>query len=128
MSAVLDRYADLIGKPFELGGRGPRSYDCYGLAMEVARRNGIDLPAETSISAVETMAAVIKSGKPDYEKCECQPLCGVSFRLRSREPAHLGVVLEDGIHFIHTTSRTAVSIQRLDKWKNRIDGFYSYVG
>ena len=37
-------YNDLIGLPFQDEGRGPYGYDCYGLLVEVYRRNGVILP------------------------------------------------------------------------------------
>ena len=123
-----DKYADLIGRPFEIGGRGPDVYDCSGLAMEVARRNGVRLPAKTSISSIEKMAEVIAREKSDYEECKCEPLCGVAFHIMGPDATHIGVVLEDGLHFIHTMKKAAVSIQRLSEWQHRIDGFFKYVG
>jgi cell wall-associated NlpC family hydrolase len=35
---------DLIGKPYQLGARGPDAFDCWGLCAEVYRRGGIVLP------------------------------------------------------------------------------------
>lgn len=36
-------YDDLIGKPYELGGMGPETYDCFGLASEVLQRMGFPI-------------------------------------------------------------------------------------
>jgi cell wall-associated NlpC family hydrolase len=44
-------YADLLGKPFADGGRGPDSFDCVGLAIEVQRRRGLDIPDFVSSQA-----------------------------------------------------------------------------
>ena len=35
---------DLLGKPYKVHGRGPDSYDCYGLVIEVERRLGRIIP------------------------------------------------------------------------------------
>ena len=35
---------DLLGKPYKVHGRGPDSYDCYGLVIEVEKRLGRELP------------------------------------------------------------------------------------
>jgi len=40
---------DLIGKPYELGGVGPESYDCFGLALEVLTR--LEFPLDFDIAS-----------------------------------------------------------------------------
>lgn len=35
---------DLLGKPYKAHARGPMSYDCYGLVIEVERRLGHTMP------------------------------------------------------------------------------------
>lgn len=37
-------FHDLLGKPFEALGRGPDSYDCWGLVIEVSKRLGREVP------------------------------------------------------------------------------------
>lgn len=41
-----ESYDDLIGLPWELGANGPDTYDCWGLACEVLRRQGYELDDE----------------------------------------------------------------------------------
>ena len=42
-------FSDLIGKPYKKNGRGPDSYDCYGICIEVCKRIGTKLPEQDEI-------------------------------------------------------------------------------
>lgn len=50
---------DLLGLPFADGGRGPDSYDCWGIVREVYRRYGVTLP-DYPISAMDAVKSVSK--------------------------------------------------------------------
>ena len=41
---AVDFAASLIGRPYEWGAEGPRSFDCSGLTQYVYQRFGVDLP------------------------------------------------------------------------------------
>lgn len=41
---VVDLAASLIGRPYEWGAEGPRTFDCSGLTQYVYQRFGVDLP------------------------------------------------------------------------------------
>jgi len=43
-SDAVDFAASLIGRPYEWGAEGPRSFDCSGLTQYVYKRFGVDLP------------------------------------------------------------------------------------
>ncbi len=43
-SDAVDYAASLIGRPYEWGAEGPRSFDCSGLTQYVYKRFGVDLP------------------------------------------------------------------------------------
>jgi NlpC/P60 family protein len=43
-SDAVDFAASLIGRPYEWGAEGPRSFDCSGLTQYVYQRFGVDLP------------------------------------------------------------------------------------
>ena len=51
--SILVKYADLLSANFEYGGRGPKSFDCYGLVQEMYRRKGIETPNFDSPSREE---------------------------------------------------------------------------
>jgi len=120
-------YSDLIGKPFSYGGRGPFEYDCYGLAMEMYRRMGIDLPDYGSSPSASWIHGKIMEKKPLFDELQGpEPFCLVTFTHRPPFTSHIGVVLENSNSFINIRAKTCVVIERLDSmfWKNRITGFY----
>lgn len=93
---------DLLGKPYKLHGRGPDSYDCYGLVIEVERRLGRELPdlykifeKKSEVKDVNLATAAIGLVKTDT------PAFGdiVLFRKKGRAD-HLAVYLKNG-DFIH---------------------------
>lgn len=119
---------DLIGKPFTDGGRGPDTYDCYGLASEIFRRYGVDLP-EYSICCEDASSinAAIDGNRKTWVRCEDEPPVPsmVVMRLGSEWCNHTGVYIGHG-QFIHTRERIGVHIDRIDaiNWRHRIEGIY----
>jgi cell wall-associated NlpC family hydrolase len=120
---------DLIGIPFKNGARGLDHYDCWGLAKEVYRRYGINLP-DYPISAMDAVKIGNKfeEEKPNWVEIK-QPLqipCLVVLRLDYGSWAnHVGVYICEG-KFIHAYSKTGVTITRTEdpSWKHRIIGYY----
>ncbi|WP_298434601.1 NlpC/P60 family protein [Geobacter sp.] len=121
---------DLLGRPFAYGGRGPDAYDCYGLAMEVCRRAGIDLPEWRSVCEPVLIQDGFEAGKEFFEELAGpQPFCIVLLMVRPPYVSHCGVML-DGGRFIHIMERTRVTIERIDglAWRRRVRGFYRFRG
>jgi len=120
-------YSDLLGKPFVDGGRGPDSYDCYGLATEIFRRHGIELPDyRISCENASKINSTIDEEKNKWIECEKPEVPSVVvLRFNSRYFNHVGVYIGSG-KFIHTAKKTGVRIDRIDDiyWKNRIEGYY----
>lgn len=126
---------DLIGAPFEWGGRGPDKYDCYGLLMEMWKRKyGVNIPdfqsptgdSDISTKMAETMAQVY-SGMSDWVEVAPSPYVAVLFRVK-RYAAHIGFTLPYG-RFIHTWDRSGgVVIEKINTWKDRTVGHYVYSG
>lgn len=90
---------DLIGKPYQLGARGPDAYDCWALVRHVERGlYGRDLP---DISAESTdpraLAAIFRSHAERRRWVEVErPLDGaVVLMARLERPFHCGVYLEE---------------------------------
>jgi cell wall-associated NlpC family hydrolase len=124
--APLFLYADLVGKPWSKGARGPEAYDCLGLAIEIQRRRGFTVPDFLSTEAElhrqlaggGFLAGCKKLEAPEYG-------CVVLLRTGVYEH-HLGTMIA-GHRMIHTTAQTrgAVTESILGPlWQRRILGFY----
>lgn len=105
--------SDLIGLPYELGGRGPTAYDCAGLVMEMQRRQGLPggIPdtGDSKMSDHLTMRRVLQAAWREIEQPE--PGCIVFFA----SDAHVGTMIDDGVRFLHTSSlRGSALIELLD--------------
>lgn len=121
-------YVDLLGREFAYGGRGPDTYDCWGLCMEIYRRLGMQLPDGISTPECEDVDKQINSKFHLYFKEISAPTpgCLVTLMIRAPYTSHVGVVLEDGSRFIHIMQKCRVAVERLDNiaWQRRIKGFY----
>lgn len=126
-------YADLIGKPFRWGGRGPDFYDCYGLVEELSRRIGQQVPDYLSPQVQEHIASLIGRSIPYWQPCECGPGAVATIRVRQVEEgrmktlvSHVGMVLPHG-KLIHAWDRAGgVCVERIDMWQCHITGFYRF--
>lgn len=122
-SAILD----LIGVPFAYGGRGPDTYDCYGLLMELYRRKGVQIVDHRSPRQISEIAKSLDYGLKNWRPVEQRPGVGVVFRIKGYG-AHVGMTLKHD-RFIHTWEGTGgVCIERLSHWDKRIIGFYDFAG
>lgn len=122
---------DLFLARYEVGGRGPDSYDCFGLFREVCARRGVAVPdLLTPDEPLERQALMCDRIKAGWVKLDTpEPWCGVALRI-GHFVSHVGIVLEDGIHFLHINEDTGVVRARLDNpmWAQRIAGFYRWGG
>ena len=118
---------NLLGLPYEKGGRGPLAYDCYGLCLEVTRRAGVMIPDVDTPNTRFDRNELFATTKDIWRRLSGpQAFCLAVFRIRTNW--HAGVVLPDLQNFIHITAGINVTISRLDnlKWKQRFDGFYDF--
>ena len=124
---------DLIGRPYKAGGRGPADYDCWGLCMMIAGKTGghlpdLDVPQDNDLRG--ELVSRQQAGR--FKKLDIPAAdCLVLFRIIDDAGLikwHVGTVLPDGRHFIHTTEKMGVNISALDRqpWKLFIEGFYVY--
>ena len=114
--------SDLIGTPFEYGGRGPDRYDCYGLLMELHKRIGKTITDYGSSSQGAEIVAMMLGRLDDWKEIDPRPGCTLLIKLPMS--MHVGFLLPHG-KFIHTTKSTGgVTIERLRDWKFRILGYY----
>jgi len=120
-------YSDLIGKPFEWGGRGPDKFDCYGLVRFLLGRNGVAIPDYPSNENGILNSLMILSEMSRFSKCEAYTGTIAVFRMDYQGPSHIGLVVERD-KFIHIMETTAVVTERLSSplWKRRTVGFYQW--
>ena len=115
---------DLIGCKFKVHGRNKEEgFDCYGLVIEIMKRQGITIPDPiyTDIQKTEeTYNQLMKKIK--YEKL-VKPVeyCIVLIDLKNAR--HIGVYLGNG-DFIHATENCGVIIEPIKRWNSKIEGFY----
>lgn len=127
----MSNLADLIGAPFVDGGRDPETgLDCWGLAMEVFRRYGIQLPDYRIGCLDETgIDDAAENSRSAWVRCErdAAPVpCLLAIRFNNPKLInHTGVYLGAG-RFIHTMQKVGVNISRVDDpaWRHMIEGFY----
>jgi cell wall-associated NlpC family hydrolase len=132
------QYVDLIGVPFEYGGRSLGSLDCYGLVMECNRRNGIDIPDQRSPQnrdeIAELMGSVKSRWNPLWTKEHVghfptseQVVVGSTLLLQvSGLACHVGYVLDHN-KFIHAWEAIGgIATERLSLWNKRILGIYKF--
>lgn len=119
-------YADLIGKTFEYGGRGPDKYDCYGLVKEMMERDGKVAPDYKSPSEAPAIVAMILHKRKFWQECECKP--GAVAVIKLHKNLHVGYILPHG-KFIHTWERSGgVTVERLREWQHRVMACYEFTG
>lgn len=122
-------YIDLLGKDFKYGGRGPDKFDCYGLAIEIYKRLGIELPEYESFADPEQIDLGMNDGRRNYLQEIPKPEvgCMVMFSIRPPYVSHMGIML-DSNKFIHIMHKSQVSVERTDSllWANKLAGFYRY--
>lgn len=119
---------DLLGRPFKLGGRGPENFDCYGLVMELFKRQGISLPDYVSPDDRASISALITCELRLWERCESAP--GTLVVLRVPGNMHCGYTLSR-TQFVHAWEQSGgVVKEHLSEWQHtkRVLGFYRYVG
>lgn len=127
LAPATSEVAELIGVPFAYGGRGPDTFDCYGLIKHLHERRGVKLPDYRSPNDQATIGALMANQIGLWERCD--PVAGacVAFKVLGRV-SHCGMLVDDD-RFIHTWERSGgVCIERLQDWSNRVFGFYRYVG
>ena len=113
----------MIGKPFKYGGRGPDTYDCFGLVIECYKKNdnpiigGFESPPRDKR---DEFVEELLEGK--FSAVEQAPGTIV---LMDLDGPHVGFVLDHG-RFIHCSERIgSVCIDKLERYKQKIVGYYA---
>ncbi|MCG5512865.1 C40 family peptidase [Ectothiorhodospira shaposhnikovii] len=122
----MSEWDGLLDKRFELGGRGPDTFDCYGLVQEIYRRQGIQVPDYATPESGPLIAALIAMELRLWEKVD--PQAGAMAVFRIPGSLHVGYCLSSH-EFIHVwEGSNCVIRERLNLWKPRLIGCYRYVG
>lgn len=118
-------YNDLIGTKYKVHGRNKNEgFDCYGLAIEVLKRNGIKL------------TDVFYEKDSDFERARNEILPKIQCEKVEKPrvnslieitcyglPSHIGVYIGNG-QMIHATEKSGVCIVPYHLYKNRVRGIY----
>lgn len=115
-------YIDLLGRPWEKDARGPQSFDCLGLFLEMQRRLG--RPLRDYTVAPGQLALAKASG--DWERVERGEF-GDGVLLDAEDGLHIGVVVAPG-RMLHTRAGTGVVVESYEQqpWCNRLRGIYRW--
>jgi hypothetical protein len=121
-------YGDMVGRPFRRGGRGPYTYDCWGVLQAILRRLGnhpTDFPTEPAL-----MASALEDEWVEIKREMVLPGDGVL--MRSFDPEyvwHIGVAV-DPWRMLHVRESVGVCVEAFDStlYKRRIVGFYRFKG
>ena len=129
-----DYIRNLIGLPWVAGARGPKTYDCWGLFLEVQRSQfNHELP-EIPVDALNVKEVLNAfSHHPERQRWQKvkQPTEGDAILMRqSRYPVHIGVWLDiDGGGVLHAVQHAGVVYQTLTALEAhgwRIEGNYRF--
>lgn len=128
-------WAKYIGKAFEEKGRGPDTFDCWGLARWVY---GHDRPGAAALPSYEelyedtkdsdTLGKLIFDERNKHWNEVAAPKEFDLILLRMRGVGmHVGVVTKPG-HMLHCEIGIGTVHERYDsmKWKHRVIGYFRY--
>src|SRR5690242_17088303 len=97
--------ASLIGIPFAYGGRGPDTFDCWGLVRHLHREvHGVEIPDYDSPTNLASIAQAVEGGLTLWREIESRPGAVILMRIRGLR-AHVGFQL-DSYRFIHTWEKS----------------------
>lgn len=120
---------DLIGVKFKYGGRGPETFDCWGLVQECHRRwHGVELPDYRSTASPERNAALMASeGQKLWQQLPgIEPGSILLIRVK-RYGAHVGFA-HSRTRFLQALEGFGVIESRAARFERQILGAYRYVG
>jgi len=125
---------DLMTVKYKAGGRSVEGgLDCYGLVKVIYSRLGKTLPefdgqATTDYKNINNLAMKAKNRFIRLNFPE--PFCIVAIMRVRPYVSHIGVMLEDNVHFIHILEDNGVTVSSIQdiKWADRIEGYYRWQG
>lgn len=131
----LQRAADYVGAPYQLRGRTPDGWDCWGCVRfaraAVFGRESPDwsdaytaadgvTPARLADTTERLIRERLAAWRPVPARAGAVALLNVFDR-----PAHVGLMLTE-VEMLHAFGRAATTIERVDspRWAHRVVGFY----
>jgi cell wall-associated NlpC family hydrolase len=109
---------DLLGKPYKEGARGPDFFDCYGLAIEVAKRMGHKVPDLFELASEDPHNLEFATKSEGLVKTETPAFGDVVLFFDSKGRIyHCGIVLKNG-EMIHCT-KERVHIMKISEYKKK---------
>lgn len=114
---VIDFAAMQLGKPYQFGATGPKSFDCSGFTWYVWSKHGYDLPR----SSVDQSLNVQRIKLHQAKKGDL-----LFFGRNEKTISHVGIVVSDKnepLRMIHASSSIGISyvtISEVEYWKNRL--------
>jgi NlpC/P60 family len=121
-------YADMVGKQFADGGRGPDVYDCWGVLQEVLRRMGqypTDYPSRPDL-----LLRIVSDEWEQIRPDKLLPGDGILLQsINHRYQWHIGVAV-DSWNMLHAREGVGVCVERIQSpaHQRRLLGFYRYRG
>jgi cell wall-associated NlpC family hydrolase len=112
---VVRAAADLVGKPYKNGGRGPDSFDCSGLVYYAYKKAGVTLP----VTAEE-------QGRSGEGISREAVLPGDLVVFKIKRDFHVGIMVNDR-EFLHASKSRGVAVDDLSLpyWVKSLQGFRS---
>jgi cell wall-associated NlpC family hydrolase len=114
LGLVDEALEELIGLPFERGGRGPDAYDCWGLVLALRRRLGLREPPDIATGTLTREQAhalfALQSLPLGWRRVPLSP-GGIVF---AQCAAHAGVYVAGRI--VHAQTTAGVVAWTLGRW------------
>ena len=102
--------ADLIGKPYQAGARGPDAFDCLGLVRHYFQaRHGVDLPEYNLLTSTpEDLHRFTRA--TGWRRCAGSAQDEDLLMMEGFEGRHVGVVVatSEGLGLLHATGKGSV--------------------
>lgn len=118
-----------LGTPFEIGGRGPEVFDCYGFLMQCYREHrGIEIPDFASSANHHLVGRTMARNMRLWTRVERRPGVGILMRLRDSTACHVGFTTSN-FWFAHTWEESGGVIrERISEWQRqqKVVGFFDF--
>ena len=115
---------------FAFGGRGPKFYDCYGLAKAIYKEKlNIILPEIETPELLHDIYVKCDESVKYFDEIEKpKSWCLVAFEIKPPFVSHVGIILPGLKTFIHAFHKSGIVIQKLRDpvWSRKIKGYYTY--